>query len=375
MAEARPSTVVLLGAYAPSLILFRGKLIEALVARGHRVVAMAAAIPDDIAERLRAIGAEPVSVRIANQSLNPVSALASLVGLRRALRAVRPDAIIAYTAKPVTLGGLAARAVAGARFVPMITGLGFAFIQGRGARRRLARRAALLLYRAALRRSRLVIFQNPDDRDFFLANRLVPRRAESLVVGGSGVDLDHYRPAPLPQQLAFLMIGRLLGDKGVREYLAAATRLKARHPAVAFRLVGYFDESPDAVARAEVDRAVAAGVDYLGRAEDVRPAIAAASVYVLPSYHEGTPRSVLEAMAMARPIVTTDVPGCRQTVDEGANGLLVAARSVDSLEAAMERLIRAPERIAEMGRASRALAEARFDVDKVNAAILEATGL
>jgi glycosyltransferase involved in cell wall biosynthesis len=372
---AAGATVVVLGAYAPSLILFRGKLIEALVARGHRVVAMASDISDEVAAGLRALGAEPRSVPIANQSLSPLSALSSAASLARQFRSIRPAAIIAYTAKPVTLGGLAARLVPGIRFVPLITGLGYAFIAGGETRRRLARRAATFLYRMALRRSRTIIFQNPDDRDFFAAEGLLPAGAVPVVVGGSGIDLDHFAPAPLPERPAFLMISRLLGDKGVREYLAAATRLKRRHPDIAFRLIGYFDQSPDAIRENELDAAIAGGVEFLGRRGDVRPGIAAASVYVLPSYHEGTPRSVLEAMAMGRPIVTTDVPGCRQTVDPGVNGLLVSARDVDALEAAMERLILEPGLIPDMGARSREIAAQRFDVHKVNQAIIEAAGL
>jgi glycosyltransferase involved in cell wall biosynthesis len=375
MAPLSNSTIVVLGAYAPSLILFRGKLIEALVGRGHHVVAMASDISDEVAEKLRALGAEPQSVSIENQSLSPISALRTAVALARRLRAHRPAAIIAYTAKPVTLGGLAARLVPGVRFVPLITGLGYAFIQGKGTRRRLARTAAILLYRMALRRSRTIIFQTPDDRDFFAAQGLLPAGIEPVVVGGSGIDLDHFAPAPLPARPAFLMISRLLGDKGVREYLAAAARLKQRHPQVAFRLIGYFDQSPDAIGRAELDAAVEAGVEFLGRQDDVRPAIAAAAIYVLPSYHEGTPRSVLEAMAMGRPIVTTDVPGCRQTVDPGVNGLLVPARDTDALVAAMERLILEPGLIPLMGARSREIAAQRFDVHKVNDAIIAAAGL
>lgn len=375
MAAGGGSTVILLGAYPPSLILFRGKLIEALLARGHHVVAVASDIPPTVADQLRAIGAEPRSVPIANQSLNPLSALRSLWSLLRLLRSTRPAVIIAYTAKPVTLGGIAARFAPGADFVAMVTGLGYAFIDGGEARRRLARRAALFLYRVALRGSRAVIFQNPDDRDFFRAQDLLPQGREPIVVGGSGIDLDHFRPAPQPTHLAFLMISRLLGDKGVREYLAAASRLKQRHPAAAFRLIGYFDESPDAIQQTELDRAVRSGVEFLGRQDDVRPGIAEASVYVLPSYHEGTPRSVLEAMAMGRAVVTTDVPGCRQTVDDGINGLLVPARDVDRLEAAMERFIREPGLAAQMGAESRRIAEQRFDVHRVNDAIIAAAGL
>ena len=369
------STVIMLGAYAPSLILFRGKLIETLVGRGHRVVAMASAIPPDIELRLREIGAEPCSVPIVNQSLNPFATASTWITLARHFRRLRPQVVIAYTAKPVILGGLAARVTGSARFVAMITGLGYAFIDGRETRRRLVRRAAAFLYRQALGRSHAIIFQNPDDRDFFRAEKLLPAHVEPVVVGGSGIDLDHFRPAPLPARAAFLMISRLLGDKGVREYLAASVRLKARHPDVAFRLIGYFDQSPDAIRQEELDAAISAGVEFLGRQDDVRPGIAEASIYVLPSYHEGTPRSVLEAMAMGRAVITTDVPGCRQTVDEGVNGLLVAARDPAALEAAMESLIDLPVRIAEMGACSRRIAEQRFDVHRVNETIVAAAGL
>jgi glycosyltransferase involved in cell wall biosynthesis len=375
MVRPQGSAVIVLGAYPPSLILFRGKLIEALVARGHHVIAVAADIPAEVDAQLRAIGAEPRSVPIANQSLSPFSAVRSLWALTRLFRAIRPAAIIAYTAKPVTLGGIAARVVPGADFVAMVTGLGYAFIDGGEARRRLARRAALLLYRIALRGSRAVIFQNPDDRNFFRAQALLPAGKEPLVVGGSGIDLDHFQPVALPPRPAFLMISRLLGDKGVREYLAAASRLKQRHPEAAFRLIGYFDQSPDAIEQAELDVAVQAGVEFLGRQDDVRSGIADAAIYVLPSYHEGTPRSVLEAMAMGRAVVTTDVPGCRQTVDEGVNGLLVPARDVGRLEVAMERFIREPALAAQMGAQSRRIAEQRFDVHRVNEAIIEAAGL
>ena len=375
MTAHRGSTVIVLGGYAPSLILFRGKLIEALVARGHHVVAAASDISLEVASQLRAIGAEPRAIPIANQSLNPVSALRSAAALVGLFRSVRPTAVIAYTAKPVTLGGLAARLNPKVRFVAMITGLGFAFIAGAGARRRLARGAAARLYRLALRRSQVVIFQNPDDRDFFRSQALLPEDCDPIVVGGSGIDLDHFRPAPMPDRPAFLMVSRLLGDKGVREYLLAAARLKRAYPDVAFRLIGYFDQSPDAISQAELDAAIAAGVEYLGRRDDVRPDLADASVYVLPSYHEGTPRSVLEAMAMGRPIITTDVPGCRQTVDDGVNGLLVPARDVGTLAAAMARFIGEPQRAAQMGAQSRRIAEQRFDVHKVNDAIIAAAGL
>jgi glycosyltransferase involved in cell wall biosynthesis len=173
-----------------------------------------------------------------------------------------------------------------------------------------------------------------------------------------------------------LLIARLLGDKGIREYAQAAQRIRAIHQDVRFSLVGWIDENPDAITQAELDAWTVAGdLVYLGRLEDIRPAIAACSVYVLPSYREGTPRTVLEAMAMGRPIITTDAPGCRETVIDGDNGFLVPVRSVDALVEAMQRFVQDPGLAARMGQRSRQLAEEKYDVHKVNAVMLKEMGL
>jgi glycosyltransferase involved in cell wall biosynthesis len=375
MDDADRGTVAVLGSYAPSLILFRGPLIAELVRRGYRVVGLAPGMTEDVAQQLRAIGAEPVEVPLVNSSLNPFSAAKSLGALAARFREIAPEAVIAYTIKPVTLGALAAARAGVPKIAALVTGLGFAFTEGGGAKRRLSRSVATLLYRRAFRRCTSIIFQNPDDRADFAAMGLLPPGANVAIVDGSGIDLAQFPPAPLPDGARFLMISRLLGDKGVREYGEAALRLKRRHPEAHFRLVGYFDPSPDSISREELDRMIAGGVEFLGRRDDVRPALADASVYVLPSYREGTPRSVLEAMAMGRPIVTTDAPGCRETVEPGRNGLLVPPRDAVGLEAAMERFILEPELIAPMGAQSRALAERKYDVARVNASILAAAGL
>jgi glycosyltransferase involved in cell wall biosynthesis len=367
--------VLLLGSYAPSLINFRGPLVEAMVARGHQVIAAAPAIDDVTAARLRAIGAEPLSVPLSNTSLNPAELFRSYRALRQALRDHRPDTIIGYTIKPVVVGALAGRAE-GLRVVSLITGLGFAFTgeEVRG-RRGLIRRAAALLYRAAIARSDVILFQNPDDRALFRQMRVLAPNREAFIVDGSGVDIDRFEPAPLPATLSFLMIARLLRDKGVREYAAAASRLRTEHPDIRVVLVGYLDASPDSLTAADLGDIAAAGVEFVGKLDDVRPAIAQASVYVLPSYREGTPRSVLEAMAMGRPIITTDAPGCRETVAEGVNGFLVRVRDPVSLYSAMKRFVDDPRLAAQMGAASREIAERRYDARKVAADVLEHAGL
>jgi glycosyltransferase involved in cell wall biosynthesis len=368
--------VALLGSYGPSLIIFRGALIKDLVARGHQVIAMAPDIAPSLAEQLRALGAEPLQTPMVNNSLNPLSMLKSLNALRQVFSATRPDALIAYTIKPVTLGSLAASWAKVGNIVGLITGLGFAFTEGNGARRKVSRLAATFLYRRALRRNQLVIFQNPDDRDYFRDHDILSDDTRSIVVRGSGVELDKFAPAPLPGKPVFLMVARLIGDKGVREFADAARRLKAKYPETAFHLAGWFDDSPDGIKREELARMEADGVEYLGKLDDIRPALAAASVFVLPSrYREGTPRSSLEAMSMGRAVVTTDTPGCRETVINGDNGFLVPPRDPDALFEAMERFIVEPELSEKMGARSRKLAEERFDVAIVNRMILDAAGL
>jgi glycosyltransferase involved in cell wall biosynthesis len=367
--------IVLFGSYAPSLINFRGPLIAALVERGHRVFALAPDLDESTASAVRALGAEPVEVPLGRTSLNPIEAFRTGRRLRRILGDIRPDLVIAYTIKPILLAARALGRRPGPRFVPIITGLGYALIGGPQIKRRLVRRLALTLYRRALRRADLVVFQNRDDRADFERLGLVPAAKPAGLINGSGVDTRHFAPAPLPEGVSFLMISRFLRDKGLREFGAAAARLKAGHPEVPVRLAGWLDPSPDAIGADELAAMEAAGVEILGQLADVRPAIAGCSVYVLPSYREGTPRSVLEAMAMGRAILTTDVPGCRETVVEGVNGLMVPAADADALYRAMKRFVEAPELARRMGAESRRLAESRFDVAAVNESLLAQIGL
>jgi glycosyltransferase involved in cell wall biosynthesis len=256
----------------------------------------------------------------------------------------------------------------------LVTGLGYFFTDRRGD---LISKVTEALYRLALKKVTTVIFQNIDDEMVLRDTGIIDGETRSLVVNGSGVDLREYSPEPLPANSPrFLMIARLLGNKGVREYVEAASRVKRRHPGVCFSLAGWIDEGPDSVSNAELTVWVQRGdIDYLGPLKDVRPAIINASTYVLPSYREGTPRTVLEAMAMGRPIITTDAPGCRETVIDGENGFLVPVKSVDALVDAMQKFIDDPELAIHMGKRSRMLAEQKYDVHKVNAIMLREMGI
>ena len=358
------------------MVPFRGELIRDLVSRGHEVFALAPEIPEAVAAQLSSLGARPHEVAISNTSVGPLGFIRTYGELTRALTEIAPTTLIPYTIAPVTIGSLAASRAGVKNIIPLITGLGYAFGEGKGLKRRAVRFAATILYGLALRRSSVVIFQNPDDQKYFRTARILPDDKPSIVVNGSGVNLAEFAPQPMPSRPVFLMIARLIREKGVLEYAEAAKQLKARHPDARFLLAGWLDASPDGISQAELRQLIVDGVEYLGKLSDVRQALAEASVFVLPSrYREGIPRSILEAMAMGRPIVTSDSPGCRETVLPGENGFLVRPGDVRELTEAMESFIIDPSLAASMGQRSRSLAEARFDVRKVNAEIIEAAKL
>jgi glycosyltransferase involved in cell wall biosynthesis len=369
--------IAVIGSFADSLINFRGPLLQAMVDRGHRVVACAPAAPAAVVDALAATGVAYRDVPLKRAGMRLDQDLRALYSLVRLFQELRPDVVLTYTIKPVTYGLLAARFSRVPRRFAMITGLGYAFIAA-GLRARLVGAAARRLYRWSLEGADRVFFQNPDDQALFEELRLLRAPDQTVMINGSGVDLEAFRPTPLPGQPAsFLLIARLLQEKGVREYVEAARQMRAKGVRATFHLVGWLDEgNPAAISKQELHGWIADGViHYHGQLDDVRPAIAKASVYVLPSYREGTPRTVLEAMAMGRPIVTTDAPGCRATVQHGVNGFLVPIKDASSLAQAMELFVKKPDLAQTMGRESRRIAEERYNVHQVNSVILEAMGL
>lgn len=363
-----------------SILHFRGALIDALIRAGFVVHVAAPDLPDDslIYLRLREKGLVVHHLPIQRTGMNPIADIWVFIRMLWLFLVVRPDFFMGYTIKPVIYGLLAARLAFVPRRFALITGLGYAFQDGHDGTndRRGVRRLVQNLYGLALRGAHKVFFQNPDDEALFRGLGILTGNSSSFVVNGSGVSITEYAMTPIPETMNFLLIGRLLGDKGIREYAAASKRLRALYPDVIFGLAGPFDSNPSAISQAEIDGWVREGVlQFYGSLEDVRPAIAACTVYVLPSYREGTPRTVLEAMAMGRPIVTTDAPGCRETVIDGDNGYLVAVKSVDELAAAMERFIVSPELVIRMGKRSREIAESKYDVNAVNAVMLREIGI
>lgn len=368
---------LLIASLAESLINFRGPLIAALQARGLQVHVAAPDLPesDPIRQQLQARGVVVHHVALRRTGTNPLADAHTLWCLWRLMRRVRPDHVLAYTVKPVIYGSLAAWLSGVPRRSALITGLGYAFQQQR--RGGVLQAVVHGLYALALARVDTVFFQNPDDEALFRQRALLAPGGHSCVVNGSGVDVAAFAVAPLPPgPPCFLLVARLLGDKGVREYAQAARRVRSLHPGVRCLLVGWIDTNPDAIARSELDAWVAEGtLEFLGRLSDVRPAIAQCSVYVLPSYREGTPRTVLEAMAMGRAVITTDAPGCRETVVDGDNGFLVPVRDADALAQAMLKFLHDPGLAVRMGGRARVVAEEKYDVHKVNAVMLREMGI
>jgi glycosyltransferase involved in cell wall biosynthesis len=365
--------ILIVAGLPSSLINFRGPLIEAFIAHGHEVHASGPSADEATLAWLeaRCVRYHPVELERAGFSVS--GDLRTIFALRRIMLTLRPDLVFAYTIKPVIYGTLAAASAGVRRRFALITGLGFAFTDGdRSPKRSIAYAIASVLYALALRLVTGVFFQNPDDAALFQQKKLVPARLNPVVVNGTGIDINQFVAVPVPKDVRFLMISRLVADKGVREFVEAARLTKKARPEAVFDLVGPEDPNPAAISPTLIPDAVRDGVVvYHGEATDVRPFLDAASIYVLPSYREGTPRTVLEAMATGRAIITTDAPGCRETVIDGHNGFMVPVRDVPALARAMTRFIENPALQEQMGRLSRELCEEKYDVRKVNAAMLD----
>jgi glycosyltransferase involved in cell wall biosynthesis len=360
--------ILLLDAQANTMFNFRGEFIRALAQRGYSVTVATADLNPDVVRRLSECGVSVRCIPFERAGMNPLADILSLYKMYAFIKELRPDIFLGVTIKPSTLGVIAARLAGVPRRFALITGLGYAFTDGPEFKRGVAKIAAKWIYKFGLRFAEAAIFQNEDDRALFVNTGLL-QEGQAARINGSGVDLEKFAPLPKPQgPFTFLMISRLLKDKGVREYVAAARVIKRLHPQTRFMLVGARDQNPTAVAQDELQNWIDEGVvEYGGFVTDVRPAIAACHVFVLPSYYrEGIPKTLIEALAMGRPIITTHTPGCRETVKCGLNGLLVPARDVDALAAAELELLRSSEqRLMCYGAESRSLAEEKFDVNIV----------
>lgn len=350
---------------------YRRFFLRDLLARGDSVVAIAPY--DDWKEKVESLGIRCIDLPLSRWGANPLGEAVALWRLYRIMRFEAPDSAILYTIKPVIYGSLVGRFIPQLRIVSLVTGLGYMFVEA-GWLGRVRQLIARNLYRVALTSNERVFFQNPDDMAVFLDRGVVgPERA--ILVPGSGVDTEFFKPsAAAPEKDHFLLVSRMLKDKGIGLYVAAARRLKKKYPHAVFTLMGPLDNNPAAIPLETLQAWNNEGaVQYLGPAEDIRPQMARCSVYVLPSwYREGIPRTNLEALAMGKPVVTTDMPGCRETVVPRENGFLIPAGDENALVDAMEEFLRDPSLSQRMGAASRELAVKKFRVEAVNRAFLDA---
>ena len=334
---------------------------KALIERGHKVTILA---PSDASTaNLKQIGCDFLPLNMKVKGLNPFQEVRLCIDFVRIFRDEKPDVILSFTIKNNIFGGFAAKYL-GLPFLPNVTGLGTSFLSGH-----VLKILTTALYKKAFKNLQVIFFQNNDDSELFI-NLRISTSQNSKILPGSGVDLESFgfEKMPYNKNKIFLMVSRLLKDKGVVEFVTAARFIKKKYPDVRFQLLGSLSkDNRSAISKQTLQRWVEAGdVDYLGFAPDVRHAISEASCIVLPSYREGTPRTLLEASAMGRPIITTDVPGCRGVVDPDSTGYLCKAKDVKSLVFAMERILSLTDKqIASMGLAGREKMEKTFDQDIV----------
>lgn len=368
--------ILMVSSNSHSLLNFRRELLERFLERNFSVVVSA---PVDehtkyLVEIFEKLKIKFVPFEIQNNRKNIFFDLLSIFNLIKIIKSNKIDCIFCYHMKPVIYGSIVARALGLKHIYAMITGLGYVFTENEGFSISMTRSLLEKLLLFSLLLNKKVFFQNKDDFDFICNSERL--KNSSVIVNGSGVDVDFFKLTDIPKTLSFLFVGRLLVHKGIYEYVGAARILKKKYPHVSFKIAGGFHSNPTAISEGDLKNWIQEGIiDYLGDVHDMLPIFQASSVCVLPSYREGCPRSLLEAMAVGRAIITTDTPGCRETVIENENGYLVPIKNIKKLSEAMEKCIHSPSLMKEMGLKSRHLAEEKFNVHKVNKVILEGMGL
>ncbi|WFU51026.1 glycosyltransferase family 4 protein [Sinorhizobium terangae] len=363
--------IAVVASLTASLVIFRLELLRRMVAAGHDVIAFAPENDQRVERELAEIGVRFVRIPMARTGLNPLEDIRTFWSLRQHFKRLKPDMVLPYTMKPIIYAGLAARTLGIKERCFLVTGLGHVFSDagGRSFKALAVRQLCVRLYRSALKRARVVFVYNDADAEDIRRYRMLGDGISPTMISGSGVDLKHFAYARAPRGgPVFLMIARLLRDKGVVEYIEAARIVRRTFPEARFQLLGHFDCNPTAISREEIEGWVGEGIlEYLGTTNDVRPCLSACNVFVLPSYYrEGIPRSILEALAIGRPVITTDLPGCRDTVQPGVNGMTVKPLDIVALADAMASFARDPDLAEKMGKRSRELAETKFDVHMIN---------
>jgi glycosyltransferase involved in cell wall biosynthesis len=358
-----------------SVVNFRKRLIEDFSARGWKVYVLAPDFNDKFRNALAASGAATVDIKMARTGINPLADLGSLYSLSSVLKHISPSVTFSYGIKPVIYGLIASKIAGISNRYAMVAGLGTMYVDEVKVtfRRSALKRMVNLMYRFSLRYARKVFFQNDDDIQLFVMKNIVPEE-KVIKINGSGVDINEFEMCFTDNDpVIFILISRLIKEKGIYEYIEAAREIKRSNPDTEFILVGDRDLNPGSVDHSELIHWVEEGlIEWPGHVDDVRPWLRRAGVFVLPTYYrEGIPKSILEAMAMGKPVITTNVPGCREAVSDGENGFLIKPEDVESLIKVMKHFIRKPEIIKKMGSKSRQLAVEKFNVTEVNKKIID----
>lgn len=356
-----------------SLTNFRGCLIKKMVQDGHEVICISIEPKEEVKESIEQLGASYFQVAGNRTGIGLFSGLKMIKDYKQAFKELRPDMCYLYMSKPIAFGGWAACKTKVPHINVLVNGLENAYYR-KGIKDWLVRRVMNFFYRKVGRKADNVFMQNHDDYQYFLSHKIC-LKDNMCVVGGSGVDMDYFMRKPLPQEPVVLMVSRLLYSKGIREYLAAIPIVKAKNKNVKFMLVGGCDNNDEAVSREQLEKYIQEyDIEYCGYTTDVRPYIEQCSIFVLPSYHEGLPRSVLEALSMGRPVITTNAPGCRETVINDKNGFLVPVGDVNSLAQKILEISNDSDMRERMAQESYSLCKETFEINKVNEFIIEKMG-
>lgn len=366
--------IAVLSSHTPSLFWFRLDMMKDFIKNGHSVIALGPESEVKWKDKFKKYNIDYRQIFVERNGINPFNDIKTLLSLYRFMKNERPDKIFTYQAKTIIYGSIAAKLNGITDVYPLIAGLGSIF-RGKGFKNKILKTIMKIEYWIACKCSKTVFFQNHDDKKEFIQNGLI-KDNQTAIINGSGVNLEKFKPTPLPEEPAFLFIGRLIKDKGIMEYLEACKEIKSKYPKVRCLLVGPYDSNPSALKPNELKEYIEQGViEYFGEQKDVREYISQCSVFILPSYHEGTPKTVLEAMAMGRPILTSDAPGCRETVIDGLNGYLVKVKDVYDLITKMEYLINNKVICEKMGQESVKIAKNKYDVNIINQKIIDVMGL
>lgn len=366
--------VAVISSHTPALFRFRMDMMLYFKSKGHEVFALGNESDKIWNKKFAEHGINYKQIEVNRNEINPLSDLKTVFSIKKALRKIKPDKIFSFQAKTVIYGGIAANSTGITEVYPIIAGLGSVFMNN-DIKTRIIRTIVTFEYRYGLRKSPAVFFQNKDDENVFKKSGII-KNQKTVLLHGSGVNTERFSVQPFPKQFAFLCVSRLIRDKGVYEYLEACRKIKEKYPSVRCMLVGEFDSNPTALKPEDLKSFTDNGIiEYFGEQEDVRPYLAQCSVFILPSYREGTPKAVLEAMSTGRPVITTDAVGCRETVTDGQNGFLVPVKDIDAICKCMEKLINDMSLTEKMGAKGRQMAEDIFDVRKVNKCIAESMGL